>query len=241
MIVADRKKIPEIRDMIRKHERVLLVGCGTCVTVCLAGGEREVGILGSALRMSLRLAGRGERAGRRVRHRAAVRRRLHRHPGGPRARVRRRLLAGLRGGRPGPGRAFPQDARLSGAEHPVHRHPGVAGRVDREVRRLRQLPAGRVRRHLPHHPLRQAPLERALRRLAGRQVRSQSRVGVRLAADLRPGQRRWASSIRSSGSCPRTTGPPAWTAARGKWSARTSASPAWGRQSSRHTRIPKTW
>jgi ferredoxin len=58
MIVADRKKIPEIRDMIQPHDRVLLVGCGTCVTVCLAGGEREVGILGSALRMSLRLAGR---------------------------------------------------------------------------------------------------------------------------------------------------------------------------------------
>jgi ferredoxin len=57
MIVADRKKIPEIRDMIRNHKKVLLVGCGTCVTVCLAGGEREVGIIGSALRMSLKLAG----------------------------------------------------------------------------------------------------------------------------------------------------------------------------------------
>ncbi|MGA2620954.1 MAG: methylenetetrahydrofolate reductase C-terminal domain-containing protein [Thermoguttaceae bacterium] len=61
MIVADRKKIPEIRAMIQKHQRVLLVGCGTCVTVCLAGGEREVGILASALRMSLRLAGRAGR------------------------------------------------------------------------------------------------------------------------------------------------------------------------------------
>lgn len=58
MIVADRKNVREIRDMIQKHDRVLLVGCGTCVTVCLAGGEREVGILGSAVRMALRLAGR---------------------------------------------------------------------------------------------------------------------------------------------------------------------------------------
>jgi ferredoxin len=57
MIVADRKKIPEIVDMIKDHRRVLLVGCGTCVTVCLAGGERETGILGSALRMALRLRG----------------------------------------------------------------------------------------------------------------------------------------------------------------------------------------
>lgn len=60
MIVADRKSVPEIRDMIKNHQRVLLVGCGTCVTVCLAGGERETGILGSALRMSLKLIGRGE-------------------------------------------------------------------------------------------------------------------------------------------------------------------------------------
>jgi len=60
MIVADRKKIPEIRDMIKAHDRVLLLGCGTCVTVCLAGGEREVGILGTALRMSLRLIGRSK-------------------------------------------------------------------------------------------------------------------------------------------------------------------------------------
>ncbi|MCY2929199.1 MAG: methylenetetrahydrofolate reductase C-terminal domain-containing protein [Planctomycetota bacterium] len=59
MIVADRKSISEIRDMIKGHDRVLLVGCGTCVTVCLAGGEREVGILGSAVRMSLKLIGRG--------------------------------------------------------------------------------------------------------------------------------------------------------------------------------------
>ena len=59
MIVADRKRVPEIRDMIKKHDRVLLVGCGTCVTVCLAGGERETGIIGSALRMSLKLIGRG--------------------------------------------------------------------------------------------------------------------------------------------------------------------------------------
>jgi len=59
MIVANRKKVPEIRDMIKDHKRVLLVGCGTCVTVCLAGGERETGILGSAVRMALKLIDRG--------------------------------------------------------------------------------------------------------------------------------------------------------------------------------------
>lgn len=58
MIVADRKSVTELRNMIKDHNRVLLVGCGTCVTVCLAGGEREVGILGSAVRMALKLIGR---------------------------------------------------------------------------------------------------------------------------------------------------------------------------------------
>ncbi len=58
MIVADRKNVAEIRDMVKDHNKILLTGCGTCVTVCLAGGERETGILGSALRMALKLIGR---------------------------------------------------------------------------------------------------------------------------------------------------------------------------------------
>ena len=37
---------------MEKHRKVLLLGCGTCVTVCLAGGQREVSIIASALRMA---------------------------------------------------------------------------------------------------------------------------------------------------------------------------------------------
>jgi ferredoxin len=57
MIVAQRKSIPELIDTLRDHRRVLVMGCGTCVTVCLAGGEREVGILSSALRIAARVRG----------------------------------------------------------------------------------------------------------------------------------------------------------------------------------------
>ena len=58
MIVASPKSITEIGEIIEKHDRVLFAGCGTCVTVCLAGGEREVGITAYAVRMARRLKGR---------------------------------------------------------------------------------------------------------------------------------------------------------------------------------------
>jgi ferredoxin len=58
MIVASRKPIPELKEVLAKHDKVLFVGCGTCVTVCLSGGEREVGIISSAMRMARRLDGR---------------------------------------------------------------------------------------------------------------------------------------------------------------------------------------
>ena len=57
MIVAERKTIPELVDIIKPHKKILVLGCGTCVTVCLAGGEREVGIISSALRMATKLNG----------------------------------------------------------------------------------------------------------------------------------------------------------------------------------------
>ncbi len=59
MIVAEQKPLVAIKSMLNSYQKVLLVGCGTCVTVCLAGGEKEVGILASALRMSTKLEGNG--------------------------------------------------------------------------------------------------------------------------------------------------------------------------------------
>jgi ferredoxin len=57
MIVAERKTIPELMEVLKAHHRVLVLGCGTCVTVCLAGGEREVSIIASALRIAARQQG----------------------------------------------------------------------------------------------------------------------------------------------------------------------------------------
>ncbi|MGC8785968.1 MAG: methylenetetrahydrofolate reductase C-terminal domain-containing protein, partial [Anaerolineae bacterium] len=52
MIVAEQKPLEEIQRMIAPYEKVLILGCGTCMTVCGAGGEREVSFLHSALRLA---------------------------------------------------------------------------------------------------------------------------------------------------------------------------------------------
>ena len=54
MIVAVQKPFPEIYEMVRDVKKLLILGCGTCVTVCMAGGEKEVGILASTLRLTNR-------------------------------------------------------------------------------------------------------------------------------------------------------------------------------------------
>ncbi len=52
MIVANRKSLEEILSMLKPYKKVLLLGCNECVTVCAAGGEREVGVLASELRLA---------------------------------------------------------------------------------------------------------------------------------------------------------------------------------------------
>jgi len=38
MIVAQRKSIPELVEILDGNQKILVLGCGTCVAVCLAGG-----------------------------------------------------------------------------------------------------------------------------------------------------------------------------------------------------------
>ncbi|MCX8118924.1 MAG: methylenetetrahydrofolate reductase C-terminal domain-containing protein [Desulfobacterota bacterium] len=52
MIKAEQKPLDEILNSLTPYNRILLSGCGACVTVCQAGGEKEVGLLASALRMA---------------------------------------------------------------------------------------------------------------------------------------------------------------------------------------------
>lgn len=54
MIVAERKPITEIIGFLKPHSKVLVLGCGGCVTVCSSGGKKEVGVLTSALNLMAR-------------------------------------------------------------------------------------------------------------------------------------------------------------------------------------------
>lgn len=51
MITAERKPMEELTECMKPFGRILLVGCNECVTVCAAGGRKEVGLLSSALQM----------------------------------------------------------------------------------------------------------------------------------------------------------------------------------------------
>jgi ferredoxin len=57
MIIAKTKPFENIRAMLEGSQNVLVLGCGTCVAVCLSGGDKEVGILASSLRMADKVSG----------------------------------------------------------------------------------------------------------------------------------------------------------------------------------------
>ena len=61
MIVAERKPFAEIKDLLADYQNVLVVGCATCVAVCLTGGEKETTILANQLELAYKAAGEDRR------------------------------------------------------------------------------------------------------------------------------------------------------------------------------------
>jgi ferredoxin len=49
MIIAEQKGLQEIQDMLAPYHKILLVGCGTCMATCSAGGAEEVDALADTL------------------------------------------------------------------------------------------------------------------------------------------------------------------------------------------------
>jgi ferredoxin len=53
MITAERKPLEELIEYVSPYKKILLLGCNECVTVCAAGGRKEVGLLASGLHMAM--------------------------------------------------------------------------------------------------------------------------------------------------------------------------------------------
>ena len=54
MIVAKRKPMNEIAEMVAPYKNITVIGCRSCVAICLAGGEKEVKMAASALKVKNR-------------------------------------------------------------------------------------------------------------------------------------------------------------------------------------------
>lgn len=66
MIIAEKKPIQEIIEEVKDFDRILVLGCNECVTVCEAGGKKEVEVLASALRMYFITQGKEKTIGERT-------------------------------------------------------------------------------------------------------------------------------------------------------------------------------
>ncbi|MBS3943612.1 MAG: methylenetetrahydrofolate reductase C-terminal domain-containing protein [Dethiobacter sp.] len=51
MIIAKRKPLDQIMEMLAPYNQICVLGCGACVTVCMAGGQKEAEELAALIRI----------------------------------------------------------------------------------------------------------------------------------------------------------------------------------------------
>jgi ferredoxin len=51
MIIGEQKPFKELCALLDGHKEILVAGCRSCVAICLAGGEKEVGVVAESLRL----------------------------------------------------------------------------------------------------------------------------------------------------------------------------------------------
>jgi len=58
MIVADKRPLQDVLANLEGFERVLVLGCNACVSVCEVGGPREANLMAATLRLHAKTGGR---------------------------------------------------------------------------------------------------------------------------------------------------------------------------------------
>ena len=192
MIIADGKPIQEILAMIASYQKIVLAGCKGCVTVCSAGGEKEAGILASALRLARQAEGNPIEI-----KEISLERQCDTEYLEPLRRDIDDYQAVL---------SIACGAGVQFLAEKFRKHPILPGvnttfigvTEEQGVWTERCQSCGnclldQTGRDLPDCPLLQEPLERPLRRLENRQMRDRLPSRLRLAADLRPAERSGAA------------------------------------------------
>jgi hypothetical protein len=169
MIVGDLKPLAEIVSAIKEYKQVLVLGCGSCVTVCLSGGEKEAEQLSRELSQLRHYQGTPPQF-----EVGCILRQCEQDlvleyqniPTGTDAILSLACGAGVQ--------------TLADAYDPL---PVIPGDLGGSVPGMRRLCADLHRRYLPGGPLCQGPIQRSLRRISKRQLRSRPGYTLRLGHD----------------------------------------------------------
>ena len=185
MITAERKPMDEIIATIKPYKRIILAGCNECVTVCAAGGRKEVGLLSSALQMAFMKEGQTLEVKEITLERQC-------DPEYVEELVNLiddadcvlSMACGC--GVQEVARRYKEQAGFPRGQHQVHGRVRASGRLGGKVPGMRRLYPGPHRRSLSGGSLFQAAAQRPLWRIDQGQMRNQPGCRLRLAVDLGP-------------------------------------------------------